>query len=78
MVWTTSSTAPSTARDLVAQAEPHLLDARGSQATTTTLPGHAPTVFTNRSTVCGSIACGLITWPSSMPASTSSSDASIT
>ena len=46
----------------------------GSQATTTTLPGQAPSVFTKRSTVCGSIPCGLITWPSSMPASTSSSE----
>ena len=51
----------------------------GSQAITTiTLPGHAPSVFTKRSTVCGSMPCGLITWPSSMPASTSSSLASIT
>ena len=50
----------------------------GSQAITTTLPGQAPSVLTKRRTVWGSIACGLISWPSSMPASTSSSRASIT
>ena len=45
---------------------------------TSTRPGQAPIVRTKRSTVCGSIACGLSTSPSSMPASTSSSDVSIT
>ena len=38
----------------------------GSHATTTTLPEKPPTALTNRSTVCGSIPCGLIISPSSI------------
>ena len=50
----------------------------GSQATTTTLPGQPWTALTKRSTVCGSIPCGLITSPSSIPASISAGSGSIT
>ena len=54
------------AGDLRRELEPHLLAAAGSQATTTTLPGQPPTVLTKRSTVFGSIPCGLTTSPSSI------------
>ena len=50
----------------------------GSQATTITLPGQPFTDLTNRSTVCGSMSCGSIMSPSSIPASTDSGSASIT
>ena len=61
IVSTTRPTAPSTARSTSALSpSPISSTSAGSQATTTTLPGQAPSVFTKRSTVCGSMACGLI------------------
>ena len=50
----------------------------GSQATITTLPDQPPTARTNRSTVAGSMPCGLMTSPSSIDGAISSRSGSIT
>ena len=72
---TASPTDPATCSE-----SPHPIDSTsaGSQAMTTTRPGHAPADLTNRSTVAGSIACGLIASPSSIEPGTDSSSGSIT
>ena len=49
----------------------------GSHATITTLPDQPPTARTNRSTVAGSIPCGLIASPSSIVGAISSRSGSI-
>ena len=70
---------PSTAADTWSlRPRPISSTVSGSQATTTTLPGQPPTAFTNRNTVWGSMAWGLIISPSSKPPLISSWSGSIT
>ena len=64
------STAPRPARR---QPEPDVSTSPGSQPITTTLPGQPPMAVTKRSTVCGSMSCGLIISPSSIAPANSAS-----